>query len=100
MHAAAPQLHAPPDPLPAHPAGKDAVLLATGGDDQAIHVAVLGLEWPRGGGALRLSVRATLRLPNAHGSAVRVCWRRGAPVHLTAVKPLSDPCSATGSCGY
>jgi hypothetical protein len=71
-----PQRRAPPDPPPARRAGEDAVLLATGGDDQAIHVAVLGLDWPRGGGALRLSARATLRLPNAHGSAVRV-WRGG-----------------------
>ena len=48
------------------------MLLVSGGDDQAIQVARLSLEWPLGGGAPRLQCRASLRLPNAHGSAVRV----------------------------
>ena len=47
------------------------MLLVTGGDDQAIHVAALRLEWPRDGRSVRLSSQATLRLPSAHGSAVR-----------------------------
>lgn len=54
------------------PTGEGGVLLVSGGDDQAIHAARLSLEWPPGGGTLRLQCRATLRLPNTHGSAVRV----------------------------
>lgn len=52
--------------------GEGGLLLVSGGDDQAIHVAWLSLEWPRGGGPPRVQCRATLRVPNAHGSAVRV----------------------------
>lgn len=52
--------------------GAGGALLISGGDDQAIHVARLSLVWPSVGGALRVVAQGTLRLPNAHGSAVRV----------------------------
>ena len=65
--------------LDPEPTGDGGLLLVSGGDDQAMHVAHLSLEWPPGGGTPRLQCCATLRLPNAHGSAVRVRACAAAP---------------------